>query len=147
MIRMFVVLILCGLLTGCAGRYSVGGSYVGKIPDGFAAPIADDATDYLASLYPPGHTSIRLITPEHSDAFSAALENSLRQSGFTVSPQGTVTMSYVLDLLRSATPPVWYLRLRIADPKQSRTIARSYTDDGRPVAGFSIFSTGGENDE
>jgi hypothetical protein len=147
MIRMLVVFILCGLLTGCAGRYSVGGSFVGQLPKEGVVAIADDATGYLASLYPPGHTSIRLVAPPQSNAFSRALETSLRQKGFTVSSSGTVTMSYILDALRSAEPPVWYLQLRIADPEQSKTIARSYTANGFPVAGFSNFSTGGGNHE
>ena len=146
MIRMLLVFILCGLLTASAGRYSVGGSFVGQLPKEGVVAIADDATGYLASIYPPGHTSIRLVAPPQSDAFSRALETSLRQKGFTVSSSGTVTMSYILDTLRTVQPPVWYLRLRIAGPKHSRTVARSYAEDGRPAAGFSIL-TEGDNDE
>lgn len=144
MIRMFALILFLGL-TGCAGSHNVGDSFVGQLPQEGVAAIADDATGYLASLYPPGHTSIQVVAPRQSDAFSRALETSLRQKGFTLSSSGTVTMRYVLDALRSAAPPVWYLQLRIADPEQSKTIARSYTANGYPAAGFSILSTGGDH--
>lgn len=142
-----VVMFFLGL-TGCAGRYNVGGSYVGQLPKGGTSAIAEDATAHLSTLYPPGRTSIRLVAPnKQTDEFTQKLETSLRQKGFTLSPSGTVTMSYVLDELRSAKPPVWYLQLRIADKTQSKTIARSYTDNGQPVAGFSSLSTGGESND
>ena len=148
--KVFFALILCilaGCLTGCAGSRTVGGSYVGTLPQNGAASIAEDATTQLSSLYPPGHTSIRLVAPKQSDAFSQALETSLRQKGFTLSPNGTVTMSYVLDELRSAKPPAWYLQLRIADKSQNKTLARSYTASGQPAAGFSSLTTGGGDHE
>ena len=143
-------LILClvfGCLTGCAGNHNVGGSYVGTLPQSGAASIAEDATAQLAALYPPGHTSIRLVAPKQSDAFSQALETGLRQKGFTLSPNGTVTMSYVLDELRSAKPPAWYLQLRIADQSHNKTLARSYTASGQPAAGFSSLASGGGDHE
>jgi len=142
--KVFFALILCilaGYLTGCAGTHNVGGSYVGTLPQSGAASIAEDATAQLAALYPPGHTSIRLVAPKQSDAFSQALETCLRQKGFTLSPNGTVTMSYVLDELRSVKPPAWYLQLRIADKSQNKTLARSYTASGQPAAGFSSLAT------
>ncbi|GAB6194292.1 hypothetical protein [Desulfocastanea catecholica] len=144
MIRIFALILFLGL-TGCAGSHKVGGSFVGQLPQEGVVAIADDATSYLTSLYPPGHTSINLVTPQQSDAFSRALETNLRQKGFTLSGSGTVTMSYVLDTLHSAVPPVWYLQLRIVDTEQSKTIARSYTANGYPAAGFSILSTGGDH--
>lgn len=144
MIRIFALILFLGL-TGCAGSHKVGGSFVGQLPQEGVVVIADDATSYISLLYPPGHTSIRLEAPPQSDEFSRALETSLRQRGFTVSSSATVTLSYVLDTLRSAAPPVWYLQLRIVDPKQSKIIARSYTADGNPAAGFSILSTGGDH--
>lgn len=148
--RTLLALILCLLavcLNGCAGSRTVGGSYVGTLPQSGAASIAEDATAHLSSLYPPGHTSIRLVAPPQSDSFSQALETSLRQKGFTLSPNGTVTMSYVLDELRSAKPPAWYLQLRIADQSRKKTLARSYTANGQPAAGFSSLVTGGGDHE
>ena len=142
-----ILCILAGCLTGCAGNHNVGGSYVGTLPQSGAASIAEDATAQLSALYPPGHTSIRLVAPKQSDAFSQALETSLRQKGFTLSPNGTVTMSYVLDELRSAKPPAWYLQLRIADQSHNKTLARSYTASGQPAAGFSSLATGGGDHE
>ena len=138
---------LSGCLAGCAGSKNVGGSYVGTLPQSGTASIAEDATAHLSSLYPPGHTSIRLVAPKQSDAFSQALETSLRQKGFTLSPNGTMTMSYVLDELRSAKPPAWYLQLRIADKSHNQTLARSYTASGQPAAGFSSLATGGGDHE
>ena len=148
--KALLALLLClvsGYLTGCAGNHNVGGSYVGTLPQSGAASIAEDATAQLSALYPPGHTSIRLVAPKQSDAFSQALETSLRQKGFTLSPNGTVTMSYVLDELRSAKPPALYLQLQIADKNQNKTLARSYTASGQPVAGFSSLATGGGDHE
>lgn len=142
-----ILCILTGCLTGCAGNHNVGGSYVGTLPQSGAASIAEDATAQLSSQYPPGHTSIRLVAPKQSDAFSQALENGLRQKGFSLSPNGTVSMSYVLDELRSAKPPIWYLQLRIADKSQNKTLARSYTASGQPAAGFSSLATGGGDHE
>ena len=142
-----ILCILTGCLTGCAGNHNVGGSYVGTLPQSGAVSIAEDATAQLSALYPPGHTSIRLVAPKQSDAFSQALETSLRQKGFTLSPSGTVTMSYVLDELRPAKPPAWYLQLRIADQSHNQTLARSYTASGQPAAGFSSLETGGGDHE
>ena len=147
LLDLILCILLAGCLTGCAGNHNVGGSYVGPLPQSGAAAIAEDATAQLAALYPPGHTSIRLVAPKQSDAFSQALETGLRQKGFTLSPSGTVTMSYVLDELRSAKPPAWYLQLRIADKSQNKTLARSYTASGQPAAGFSSLATGGGDHE
>ena len=125
----FLAMILCilaGCLTGCAGRYNVGSSYVGTLPQTGADSIAEDATAHFSSLYPPGHTSIRLVAPKQSDAFSQAFETNLRQKGFTLSPNGTVTMSYVLDELRSAKPPAWYLQLTFGADSQL-TAWKKYT--------------------
>lgn len=142
-----VLFLLASCLTGCAGRYNVGNSYVGPLPKGGVATIAEDTTAHLSSLYPPGYTSIRLVTPKQSDEFSQALEASLRHKGFTLSPTATLTMSYILDELQSAKPPVWYLQLRIADKAQNKTFARSYTASGEPAAGFSSLSSGGGENE
>lgn len=147
LLDLILCILLAGYLTGCAGNHNVGGSYVGTLPQSGAASIAEDATAQLAALYPPGHTSIRLVAPKQSDAFSQALETSLRQKGFTLSPNGTVTMSYVLDELRLAKPPAWYLQLRIADQSHNQTLARSYSASGQPAAGFSSLATGGGDHE
>jgi len=147
LLDLILCILLAGCLTGCAGNHNVGGSYVGTLPQSGAASIAEDATAQLATLYPPGHTSIRLVAPKQSDAFSQVLETSLRQKGFTLSPNGTVTMSYVLDELRSAKPPAWYLQLRIADQSHNQTLARSYSASGQPAAGFSSLANGGGDHE
>jgi uncharacterized lipoprotein YajG len=145
---MLLTVLLCVLfLGGCAGRAGVGSSFVGQIPSEGIDPIVQDATNQLVELYPPGRTSIKLLAPEQSASFSQSFENNLRKQGFTLSPRGEVVISYVLDALRGVTPSVWYLQLRIVDHSRTMTLARSYTADGKPVAGFSCLKSGGDSNE
>jgi len=94
----------------------------------------------LALFYPPGHTSLQLMAPAQGDAFSASLEKGLRAKGFTLSPTGTVRVSWVLDELKQEKS--WYLRLRIKDGAVTRTLSRAYNAQGAPSAGFAYETTG-----
>lgn len=145
---MLLTVLLCVLvLGGCAGRAGVGSSFVGQMPSEGIDPIVQDATNQLVELYPPGRTSIKLLAPEHSASFSQSFENNLRKQGFILSPRGEVVISYVLDALRGVTPSVWYLQLKVVDHSRTVTLARSYTADGKPVAGFSCLKSGGDSNE
>jgi len=137
--RYFFLLVAFLCLSGCAGR--TGESYVGTLPDSSAASrIAEDAVSRLASFYPPGHTSLQLMAPAQGDAFSTNFERGLRAKGFTLSPTGTVKVSWVLDELKPEKS--WYLRLRIKDGAVTRTLSRAYNAQGMPSAGFAFETTG-----
>lgn len=146
--RVVVFLLTVILVSGCAGRFKAGSSFVGNLPKGAAAQkIANDAADCLATLYPPGRTTVQMNAPKSQDNFSPILETSLRGKGFTVSSTGAVTVTYILDELRTEQSPVWYLQLRIADFQGGKTFTRSYTAAGQPEAGFSSTATGGDTEE
>jgi len=135
----FFLLVPFLFLSGCAGK--TGESYVGALPDAPAVSrIAEDAVSRLADFYPPGHTSLQLMAPAQGDAFSADFERGLRAKGFTLSPTGTVKVSWVLDELKSEQS--WYLRLRIKDGAVTRTLSRAYNVQGTPSAGFAYETTG-----
>lgn len=143
MIRPFIFFFGVLLLLSSCGRYNLGDSYVGPVPDNSVENIATDATTYLAATYPPGNTSISLQAPKDFPRFSRSFENHLRQQGFVLSASGKVSIAYVLDKLRDSKTPVWYLQLRIADHTGTKTVARTYNEAGQPLAGIS--SDGGDD--
>lgn len=133
------------LVSGCAGVQPHDGSFVGPVPKDGNQNIAHDAIDCLLKMYPPGHTSIRLIYPDAGDDFSPVFETTLREQGFTVSPDGTITISYILDEIKGTQPPEWYFMMSVSAPDGQKKITRSYTNNGQqPVAGYSIM--GGRNE-
>ena len=135
-ILLITLLLAVRLASGCASRGPLG-SFCGPLPEQSATKaIAADAVSILAGLYPPGHTSLRLLAAEKADnAFASALESGLRAKGFTLavadSPDA-VTLAYTLDALEEKA--VWYLQLRLSDVK---AIARTYTANCLPEAGQS----------
>jgi uncharacterized lipoprotein YajG len=135
--RTLVFMLALILLAGCATRYNTGNSFVGDIPKEASQRIAADAVAYLSSLYPPGHTTINLVTTKELSNFRQAFENGLRAAGFTLSRDGseTISVAYVLDGLDKASA---YLQLVIADPNQGKmTVTRAYSINGEPEAGIS----------
>lgn len=142
--RLLVCSLALALLTGCAGRFKAGNSFVGNLPKNAGVQkIAEDAVACLVTLYPPGSTTVHLVTPKTRDDFSTMFDTSLRAKGFTLSPSGALTVVYVLDALRADKPLSWYLQLQIADKQGSKTFTRSYTATGQPEAGFSSIATDG----
>jgi len=138
--RLLVCSLALALLTGCAGRIKAGNSFVGNLPkDAAVQKIAEDAVACLLTLYPPGRTTVHLVTPKVRDDFSKMFDTSLRAKGFTLSPSGALTVVYVLDALRADKPLSWYLQLQIG----GKTFTRSYTATGQPEAGFSSIATDG----
>jgi len=141
MMRSLLLVAFCLLLTACGVR-GLGGSYVGQLPERNAIQaIAADAAAFLAEQHAPGHTSLLLLTPEKDaqDAFSLALENALRQQGFTITTERgkALTVAYTLDNLQDKS--AWYLQLRLSD---GQAFARAYTALGLPEAGRSATTLG-----
>jgi len=122
-------------LSGCASRGPIG-SFAGPLPEKSAvAAIADDAAFILAGLYPPGHTTLRLLPAKNAEnSFAVAFESSLRSRGFTLAATDSdaLAVAYTLDVLEEKT--AWYLHLRLSDGK---VIARCYLANGLPEGGQS----------
>jgi len=131
-----LMLVLAVVLTsGCAMR-GPAGSFCGPLPgESAVTAISGDAVSILAGLYPPGHTTLRLLPAKGlGNGFAVALEKGLRARGFTLAPAGAegVSVAYTLDRLDEKA--AWYLQLRLSD---GNTIARAYAADGSPEAGQS----------
>lgn len=132
--------LVCVLLAGC-GRH-VGRSFTGTVPDAALPGIAWDATERLASLYPPGHTSVYLAHPDGSGKpgkFGSVLEQSLRAQGFKIAPLpgSSPKVSWTVDALGDTDPPSsWYLRLTVSDSDGLRTFGRVYDGQGRAQGSF-----------
>ena len=98
---LFLVLAVA-LTPGCAMRGPVS-SFCGPLPgEPAVTAIANDAVSTLASLYPPGHTTLRLLPAKGlENGFAVALEKGLRAKGFTLAPTDTggVSVAYTLDRL------------------------------------------------
>ena len=139
----FSLLLMMLLASGCASRGPLG-SYCGPLPEGGAvSAIATDAVDCLASLYPPGHTSVHLVPAKNvENGFAQAFESGLRTKGFTLLPTATadaVAVAYTLDaLFEKGEKSAWYLQLRVSDKETGgKSIARAYAPTGQPEAGQS----------
>ena len=141
---LFSLLLALCLASSCASR-GPAGSFAGPLPEKAAvAAIADDAVSILSDVYPPGHTTIRLLPAKDAEnGFAVAFENGLRAKGFTlaaplVAPDSpdALAMAYILDMLEEKA--AWYLQLRFSDPNGGgKAIARAYDAQGQPEAGQS----------
>jgi hypothetical protein len=133
-----LLLLVMVCVSGCASRGSYG-SFAGPLPEQAAInSIAEDAVSILTEMYPPGHTSLRVLPAKTDNGFAPALENGLRVKGFTVAATESadaVTVAYTLDMLEGKA--AWYLRLQVADNGNTRITARAYTAQGLPEAGQS----------
>jgi len=138
------LLVLTCLASGCANKGFVG-SFYGEIPQqGVTAAIAEDAADFLAAKYPPGHTTLQIVPADKSaNAFDNVFEARLRTLGFTVRPSApaapaepdALTLSYILDRIEADAS--YYLQIRLSD---GAAISRAYTATGQPEAGRSSTS-------
>ena len=131
-----LLLLVMVFASGCASRGPLG-SFCGPLPERNAVTaIAADAVACLAGLYPPGHTTLRLLpAKEAENGFAVAFESGLRAKGFTLAAPDAadaVTLAYTLDMLEEKA--AWYLQLRLSDGK---AIARVYDAQGQPEAGRS----------
>jgi len=129
------LILAVALTSGCAMR-GPANSFCGPLPgESAVTAIADDAVSTLASLYPPGHTTLRLLPAKGlENGFAVALEKGLRAKGFTLAPTDAsgISVAYTLDRLDEKA--AWYLQLRLSD---GNAIARAYASDGSPEAGQS----------
>ncbi len=134
MYRHFLLALVLALLVGCSAR-GVGGSYVGELPQGSAVgAIAEDTSAWLAQEFPPGLTTLHLLTPKGSQDFTGLFEDSLRRKGFVVTQESGsegLSVAYILDKLDDEA---WYLQVKIDGNK---AVSRVYGADGKPVAGRS----------
>lgn len=142
-----ILMLFCVLASGCASR-GLSGSFYGEVSGEAPALMAADTVDYLTSLYPPGRTTLRIAAAKKADnAFAAALENGLRQAGFSllaadnVPSADCITIAYTLDVLTDAPEQetAFYLQLRFSDGK---AVNRAYTANGQPEAGRSATPLG-----
>lgn len=142
-----ILMLFCVLASGCASR-GLSGSFYGDVSGEAPALMAADTVDYLTSLYPPGRTTLRIAAAKKADnAFAAALENGLRQAGFSLlaadaaSSADCITIAYTLDVLNDAPEQetAFYLQLRFSDGK---AVNRAYTANGQPEAGRSATPLG-----
>ena len=138
-----ILMLFCVLASGCASR-GLSGSFYGDVSGEAPALMAADTVDYLTGLYPPGRTTLRIAAAKKADnAFAAALENGLRQAGFSLlaadaAPSADcITVAYTLDVLEQEA--AFYLQLRFSDGK---AVNRAYTANGQPEAGRSATPLG-----
>jgi hypothetical protein len=140
-----LLLLLVLLLPGCAARRSADGldAYDG-VTDSYphaTAEIASQAAGRLAAIYPPGRTTLRLISDE--GGFGQALDASLRRHGFAVSADATtgIGLGYQLDMMPGEVNPTCYLRVRMSDGgafnqifsiRNGLVVAGSVTQTGLP---------------
>ena len=144
---LFLFFLVSILLTGC-GQHG-GRSFTGEVPEAALTGIAFDAANRLATLYPPGHTSLYLAYPTDKgqkvvDLFGPVLERSLRAKGFTIQPVSgsEPRVSWTVDALGDTESPVnWYLRLKVQDETGLRTFGRVYDAQGRAQGGFTEGQT------
>ena len=147
----FSLMLFCLLASGCASR-GLSGSYFGDVPRDVPAFIAADAVDYLATIYPPGRTTLRIAAAKKADnSFAAAMENGLRQAGFSVlaadapPAKDCITIAYTLDILEDVPKEgaASYLQLRLSDGSEGgKAVSRAYAVSGQPEAGRSSTPLG-----
>lgn len=140
--QMIGALLVVALLAGCAAHRDRGSFVNDKALEASAAQsVATDATSAIMAQYPPGKTSIRLLSAG-SNSFSAALEQLLRKQGYRIVPpdakvSAALEVAYVLD--RKKRDGSLLLRLQFSDASGKRKMMRSYTATGQPEAGFSTI--------
>ena len=148
MIRSLVFFLLVSFSAAGCGQHT-GRSFTGEVPEAALTGIAFDAANRLATLYPPGHTSLYLHYPTDKgqkvvDLFGPVLERSLRAKGFTIQAisGSDPRVSWTVDGLGDTDPPVnWYLRLKVQDETGLRTFGRVYDAQGRAQGGFTEGQT------
>lgn len=99
---------------------------------GDAQALAQSTAQALALRYPPGHTSLALVSAPGE--FGQALENSLRQRGFTVldgEQAAAVRIAYVLDEIQGEAR--CYLQVKTSDGGTFGLVRELTNDPGVPV--------------
>jgi hypothetical protein len=141
---MLISLCICTILVSGCASHGPFCSFAGSLPEKAAVEaIIDDAVSILTELYPPGHTSLHILSAKETEnAFAVALESALRARGFILGPESSdaITLAYTLDMLEEKS--AWYLWLRLSDGNEVRVTARAYDAHGQPEAGQSRMVRG-----
>ena len=124
-------------INGCVARStSVGGltTYdgVSREHPGDARSLAEQAARELSRRYPPGHTSLSLLSAP--GAFSEVLETALRRQGFAVAgpeQSADVRVSYTLDAIQGE--PACYLQVKTSDGGSFGYVRELTNEPGMPV--------------
>ncbi len=81
--RLFLVLSVGLLLTGCVSPSPYGYLVRGTVPPQVPERLAQDTVTRMEALYPPAHTRLALTHPA-TDAYGVALMEALRRKGYGV---------------------------------------------------------------
>lgn len=112
--KLFTLLVLCFLLTGCVANQYGAKSYVAPdLPPFDMASTAQDITEALSVVYPPGHTMLNVVTGNDT-AFSQTLENALRAKGFKFGNE-TVALKLTYRIDRLFEEAACYLTVNLVD--------------------------------
>lgn len=141
--RLFVISLLGCLIciTGCATRaLQVGGvtTYDGLSGSCQVEALAANTALELARRYPPGRTSLALVTVPGQ--FGEQLETSLRGHGFTLTgPDGPgVRVGYVLDTVQEEAVPTGYLQVMTSDGQRFGFVERLIEASPVPPSAVSV---------
>lgn len=99
---------------------------------GDAQALAESTAQALSLRYPPGHTSIALVSSP--GVFGQTLESALRQKGFAVLPgeqSATVRIAYVLDEIQGEAS--CYLQVKTSDGHSFGLVRELTSDPGVPI--------------
>ncbi|GAB1253088.1 TcpQ domain-containing protein [Desulfovibrio falkowii] len=99
---------------------------------GDAQALAENTAQALALRYPPGHTSISLVSSP--GVFGQALENYLRQKGFVVLPgeqSAAIRVAYTLDGIQGEDR--CYLQVKTSDGGNFGFVRELTNDPGTPI--------------
>lgn len=134
--RKFIILYLAITLfaAGCAGSGRLKSYTADSFPISSNSGLVGDIADRIASAYPPGLTEVYLTG---KGDFALALEDGLRNRGYTLRPDngdGALVVAWTLDRLDEES---WYLLVNLSDGYR---FGRVYQDDGlsvEPMGGLS----------
>ena len=151
MMRKLAIIALFGLLgaaiTGCASMasYEYGNFVAPSAPANLNEIIVADTMKQLIMLYPPASTRFDLAQPT-SDAYGAALVQSLRVNGYAVSepipataanganPKATVSASPGLSLRYVIDAPAGLNLYRVTVMVGAQSLSRAYTAENKTVS-------------
>lgn len=134
-----MVFLFTGVLgmSGCGARSTSMGDLttydgVSREHPGDAHSLAEQTARELSRRYPPGHTSLALVSAPGS--FSETLEAALRRQGFAVAgPQQSadVRVAYTLDAIQGE--PTCYLQVKTSDGGRFGYVRELTNEPGLPV--------------
>lgn len=134
-----MVFLFAGVLgmSGCGARSTSMGDLttydgVSREHPGDAHSLAEQTARELSRRYPPGHTSLALVSAPGS--FSETLEAALRRQGFAVAgpeQSADVRVAYTLDAIQGE--PTCYLQVKTSDGGRFGYVRELTNEPGLPV--------------